>query len=85
MAQTLKTYAVTCPDCDADFTVERDPAELANGNGDLIECPNCFDEFEWDYDQEADTLELTPYDDDEDEAEDMELTCEDEDDEDDEY
>ncbi len=64
MAQTLKTYDLGCPDCDHEFTVERDPAELANGDGELIECPNCFTEFEWDYDGETDTLELTPIDDD---------------------
>lgn len=70
MAQTLKTYDVVCPDCDEAFQVERDPAELAKGDGDLIECPNCYTEFEWDYDETADTLELC--DDFEDDLEDLE-------------
>jgi hypothetical protein len=86
MAATLKTYDVICPACEWDFQVSRDPAELAKGDGELVECPNCFDEFEWDYDETADTLELTPYDDDKDTDDGMGLACEDDDDEDeDEY
>lgn len=82
MAQTLKTYDVVCPDpdCAEEFQVERDPAELAQGEGDLIECPSCLEEWEFDYYPETDTLELTG-EDFEDEAEDMGLTCTDDDDE----
>jgi hypothetical protein len=87
MAQTLNTYTVICPDpnCLEEFEIERDPMELARGDGELVECPACLDEWEWEYDQETDTLDLTA--DDEvfglsDEAEDMDLTCTDEDDED---
>lgn len=61
MAATLKTYDVVCPDpdCDKVFTVGRDPAELAEGEGELITCPACQEEWEFDYYPETDTLELT--------------------------
>jgi hypothetical protein len=51
MAETLKTYDVVCPDpdCATEFQVTCDPAELAKGEADLIECPACLEEWEWDY------------------------------------
>jgi hypothetical protein len=55
----MKTYSLICPDpdCAAEFDVELDPATLTE-DGDLIECPECLDEWEWEYDAEADTLIL---------------------------
>lgn len=82
MAATLKTYDVVCPDpdCAEEFEVERDPAELLSGDGDLIECPACLEEWEWDYDQESDTLDLTGEDfEDGDITSEMDLTGEDDD------
>ena len=57
----MKTYSLICPDpdCAAEFDVELDPATLTE-DGDLIECPECLDEWEWEYDAEADTLTLLP-------------------------
>jgi len=57
MADTLKTYELECPGCDEVFTIECAPAQLADG-GELIECPACLTEWEWEYDPDADTLEL---------------------------
>jgi transcription elongation factor Elf1 len=54
----LKSFDLTCPECGEDFEIECDPAVSLTDDGDLIECPNCFNEWEWDYDQEAGTLEL---------------------------
>jgi hypothetical protein len=94
MAQTLKTYVVVCPAsyCAEEFQVERDPAELAQGEGDLIECPACLEEWEWDYvpaspEHPEDELILSGDDEaDDDEADDMGLTCDDDDEDDeDEY
>ena len=87
MAATLKTYDVVCPDpdCTEEFQVERDPAELATGEGDLIPCPLCGEEWEWDYIQEGDTLELTGGEfEDLDDAESMELDADQENEEDEE-
>jgi hypothetical protein len=74
----LKTYTVTCPDpdCAEEFTIQRDPETLGD-DGELIQCPACGEEWEWEH--EAGFITLLPdfdLEDDEDE---------DEDDEDDEY
>jgi hypothetical protein len=83
MAATLKTYLVQCPDpdCAEEFTIDRDPAELAKGDGDLIPCPTCLEEWEWDYtpaspEYAEDELFLSAGDD---EADDMDLTGDDDD------
>lgn len=54
---TLKTYTVTCPDpdCAKKFTIERDPETLGD-DGELIECPACFNEWEWEYEDGVITL-----------------------------
>jgi hypothetical protein len=65
MADTLNTYDVVCPGCDEEFQIQRAPAELAQGEGDLLECPACFNEWEWDYEEPTDTLELCGDEDDE--------------------
>jgi hypothetical protein len=51
-----KTYDVTCPDsyCNEDFEVELDPVTET----DCIECPECLEEFDWEYDTETDTIAL---------------------------
>ena len=76
MADTLSTYDVVCPGCDEEFQVQRAPVELAQGEGDLIECPGCVNQFEWDYDEDTDTLELCPIE--YDEADDFDGTKDDE-------
>lgn len=82
MADTLKSYELVCPGCDEEFTVDLAPEALAD-DGDLIECPACFNEWEWAYDPDADTLELLA--DEDSEEDDLPLVdTEEEDDEDDE-
>jgi hypothetical protein len=82
MADTLKTYNLICPDpdCAEGFTVEYSPADLVE-DGECIECPACGEEWEWEYDAEADTLQLLgdeAYDLDTDLLEDAEIQEEDE-------
>jgi hypothetical protein len=54
---TLKTYTVTCPDpdCAGTFDIERDPETLGD-DGELIECPFCFNEWEWEHEAGIITL-----------------------------
>ena len=60
----INTYDVTCPLCEEEFEVEIDPLTEEES----IECPECLDEIDWEYDAEADAITLMPYaDDDEDE------------------
>lgn len=51
------TFDLICPDpdCAEPFQVELDPAVLTD-DGDLITCPECFEEWEWEY--EAGNLQL---------------------------
>lgn len=71
----MKTYTLTCPDpeCKRTFTVQLEPVDLEDG-GDPIECPKCEEEWEWEHDLEADTLELVadPEEDDEESDDDQE-------------
>lgn len=57
----MKTYTLICPDpdCAEEFDIELDPATLTD-DADLIECPECLEEWEWIYEEEADTLVLVP-------------------------
>lgn len=57
----LKTYDVTCPDCEEDFEVELDPLT----EEECIECPECLGEFDWEHIEDTDTIELIPYEEDE--------------------
>ena len=57
----LKTYDVTCPDCDEDFEVEMDPVTEEG----CIECPECFGEFDFYYDPDTDTITVLPNEEDE--------------------
>ena len=70
----MKTYTLICPDpdCAEEFDIELDPAELTD-DADLIECPECFEEWEWNYDVDTETLTLIP-----DEADETDLTLTDE-------
>lgn len=45
------TFNVACPDedCAEEFTIEREPKDLEEG-GELIACPACLEEWEWEYD-----------------------------------
>ena len=58
MAET-KTYELRCPDpyCEAEFKLEIDPEALADG-GELITCPECKGEWEWQLLDDG-TLELS--------------------------
>jgi hypothetical protein len=69
----MKTFTLTCPDpdCAEEFDIELEPATDLTDNSDLIECPACLEEWEWEYDAEADTLILLP--DEDDEADDLSL------------
>jgi peptide subunit release factor 1 (eRF1) len=53
----MKTYDVTCPDCGEDFEVEMDPAT----EEECVDCPECLGEFDWEYIEDTDTVELIPY------------------------
>jgi hypothetical protein len=55
----MKTYTLICPDpdCADEFDIKLEPADLSE-DGDLIECPTCFEEWEWSYAAETDTLTL---------------------------
>ena len=75
----MTTYGLECPGCGEEFDIDLEPAQLGD-DGDLIECPNCFNEWEWGYDADAGTLELLP---DEDEDEDGDMPLVDDEDEDD--
>jgi hypothetical protein len=59
MADTTKTYKLICPDtdCAEEFDIERVPGTLVE-DGECIQCPKCGEEWEWEYDAEADTLQL---------------------------
>ena len=65
MADTLKTYSLICPDtnCAEEFDIERAPETLVE-DGECIQCPACGEEWEWEYDAEADTLQLVADEDD---------------------
>ena len=58
----MKTFTLICPDpdCAEEFDIELEPATDLTDNSDLIECPACLEEWEWEYDAEADTLILLP-------------------------
>lgn len=70
---TLKTYTLKCPDpdCAEEFTIERDPETLGD-DGELIECPFCFNEWEWEYEDGVITLLADDDEDDEDDEDDSE-------------
>jgi hypothetical protein len=57
----MKIYTLICPDpeCAEEFDIELEPATLTD-DADLIECPECLEGWEWEYDAEADTLVLLP-------------------------
>ena len=51
-----KTYDVTCADesCLEEFEVEMDPAT----EEEYVECPACWDQFDWEHDEATDTVTL---------------------------
>jgi hypothetical protein len=82
MADTLKPYAVQCPDpdCAEEFTIERAPEALLD-DGEMISCPVCQEEWEWEFEAGVITLLLPEDDDEEDDEIDAEFENDDEDDE----
>lgn len=62
-----KTYKLSCPDplCNVAWDEEIDPTAegpegLLDGQGAPIECPECGEEWEWNYEAESDILTLLP-------------------------
>jgi ribosomal protein S27E len=69
MADTLKTFDVTCPDCGEEFEADiPEAALLPDAEPFSIECPECYEEWGISYDAAAQavTLEDAGIDDDED-------------------
>ena len=60
MDDTLKTYSLICPDidCAEEFDIELSPAAALADGGETIECPECGEEWEWEYDPDTDALQL---------------------------
>jgi len=88
MADTtnLKTFDLICPDpnCAESFQYVLDPAVLTD-EGELIECPACLTEWEWEYEADKLTLLADAEDEEDDEhAEDKDDEEEDDEEEDDE-
>jgi ribosomal protein S27E len=80
MADTMKTFDVTCPECAEEFEADiPEAALLPNAEAFAIECPECGEESEIVYEPTAQTVTLVDagIDDDEDEDLDTPLTCED--------
>jgi hypothetical protein len=81
------TYKLKCPEpsCADEFTVEIDPTAegpdgLLDGQGELITCEACGEEWEWHYVPETDTLTLLLTDADEDDEDEADKDDEEEDD-----
>lgn len=83
MADTLKTYSLICPDidCAEEFDIELSPAAALADGGETIECPECGEEWEWEYDPDTDILQLLGDEEDENEPEENEAEENEEDDE----
>lgn len=83
MDDTLKTYSLICPDidCAEEFDIELSPAAALADGGETIECPECGEEWEWEYDPDTDILQLLGDEEDENESEENEAEENDEDDE----
>ena len=58
----MKTFTLICPDpdCAEEFDIELEPAADLTDDSDLIECPTCLEEWEWEYAPETETLTLLP-------------------------
>jgi hypothetical protein len=69
----MTTYELVCPSCEAIFTHDAEPQELAKGDFDCPTCPDCGEESEADYDPETDTLTLVVEDEEEEEEEEEEF------------
>jgi hypothetical protein len=53
-----RTYNLECPGCNTTFAHQADPEVLAAGDFDCITCLACGEEWEAEYEEETDTLEL---------------------------
>lgn len=60
------TYTVQCPGCEHEFKIEKTVEQLADED-DLTTCPECLLEWESEYDENQDSLELIEFADDEEE------------------
>ena len=73
----MRTFTVTCPECDCDLDVEIEEADLADPETNhTVVCADCQTETEYAYDAELDDLVNVDDEDDEDEADELELTAE---------
>ena len=79
----MKTFTVTCPECDCDLDVEIEEADLADTETNhTVVCEDCQTETEYAYDKELDDLVNV---DEDDEAEDaLEIDADEDDEEEDE-
>ena len=65
----MRTFTVTCPECDCDLDVEIEETDLADlETNHTVVCEDCHTETEFAYDPESDDL-YEVYEDDEDESE----------------
>lgn len=79
----LKTFTVTCPDCDCDLDVNIEEADLADTETNhTVVCEDCQRETEYAYDAELDDLVPVEEDDDDEDDDDEDEDDEDEDEED---
>jgi len=56
----MKAYELECPFCDMQLTIDADPQQLADDKGTLVDCPECEQEIECDYDEASGELTITP-------------------------
>jgi hypothetical protein len=81
-----QTYKLECPGCEKEFQIEADPAIAFVDGGDLITCPLCKEEWEWDHQADEDPPLMLMGDDEEEEDDDDETPGRlDDDDEDDDF
>ena len=57
MADTNSTFQVECPDCGEVFQITKTAEQLEDPD-DLTECPSCAGEFESDFYEDENALEL---------------------------
>ena len=70
----MRTFTVTCPECETELDVRIEEADLADPETNhTVVCEECDTETEYAYDPESDDLEAVD-EEDEDEADTLELT-----------
>ena len=70
-----KTFFLACPDCGEEIEAKIPEAELLPDcdTGSPITCSSCGSEFEWEYDEDSENLELLEDEDDGEESAEMAL------------